>query len=61
MIYRLYLAAMHQNENCQREQAITTTGQAVYKFVFPKTKRGECTAKPVKTEPTYGKLDFFLL
>nr|XP_021331120.1 uncharacterized protein LOC110439428 isoform X1 [Danio rerio] len=54
MLCRLYLAAMHQNENCQREQAITTTGQAVYKFVFPKTKRGECTAKPVKTEPTYG-------
>lgn len=47
---------MHYNENANREQATTTEGQAVYKFIFPKSKKGECTAKPVKIEPTYSKL-----
>ncbi|XP_052402604.1 uncharacterized protein LOC127949408 isoform X2 [Carassius gibelio] len=57
MLCRLYLAAMHYNENANREQATTTEGQAVYKFVFPKSKKGECTAKPVKIEPTYNYVD----
>ncbi|XP_067269187.1 uncharacterized protein [Pseudorasbora parva] len=56
MLCRLYLAAMHYNENANREQA-TTEGQAVYKFIFPKSKKGECTAKPVKIEPTYIYVD----
>ncbi len=56
-VYRLYLAAMHYNENADRDQTTTTTtGQAVFKFLFPKSKKGECTAKPVKTKPTYSKL-----
>ncbi|XP_059419942.1 uncharacterized protein LOC132155140 isoform X2 [Carassius carassius] len=57
MLCRLYLAAMHYNENANREQATTTEGQAVYKIVFPKSKKGECTAKPVKIEPTYIFVD----
>lgn len=48
---RLYLAAMHYNENDDREQATTSSGQAVYKVIFLKSKKVECTAKPVKTEP----------
>lgn len=53
---RLYLAAMHYNENGDCEQATTTSGQPVYKVVFPKSKKGECTAKPLKTAPSYGML-----
>ncbi len=45
---------MHYNENADRDQATTTTGQAVFKFPFPKSIKGECTAKPVKTVPTYS-------
>ncbi|XP_016361867.1 uncharacterized protein LOC107703658 [Sinocyclocheilus anshuiensis] len=53
MSCRLYLAAMHYNENGDREQATTTSGQPMYKVVFPKSKKGECTAKPLKTAPSY--------
>ncbi|XP_041929953.1 uncharacterized protein LOC121694081 [Alosa sapidissima] len=54
MLCRLYLAAMHHNENAMREQATTSTGQAVFKVVFPKAKRGEGIVKPVKTNPTFN-------
>ncbi|XP_077063253.1 uncharacterized protein LOC143715388 isoform X3 [Siphateles boraxobius] len=58
MLCRLYLAAMHYNENGNHEQATTTEGQAVYKLIFPKSKKGEsCTAKPVKIDPTYSYVD----
>ncbi|KAA0702421.1 hypothetical protein E1301_Tti017039 [Triplophysa tibetana] len=53
MLCRLYLAAMHYNENGDREQAVTTSGQAMYKIVFPKSNKGEATAKPQKTAPSY--------
>ena len=52
---RLYLAAMHYNENADREQATTSAGQPVFKVVFPKSRKGEVTARPVKTDPTYSK------
>ncbi|XP_044224887.1 uncharacterized protein LOC122994330 isoform X2 [Thunnus albacares] len=53
MLCRLYLADMHFNENAERGQATTSEGKAVYKIMFPKSKKGECTAKPVKTKPTF--------
>lgn len=52
---RLYLATMHYNENASREQAATSTGEAVYKVVYPKSKKGEGIVKPVKTDPTFSK------
>ncbi|KAI7803826.1 hypothetical protein IRJ41_012114 [Triplophysa rosa] len=53
MLCRLYLAAIHYNENRDREQAVTTSGQPIYKVVFPKSKKGEATTKPLKTPPSY--------
>ncbi|XP_039667161.1 uncharacterized protein LOC120565424 isoform X2 [Perca fluviatilis] len=53
MLCRLYLAAMHYNENADCEQATTSAGQPVFKVVFPKSRKGEVTARPVKTDPTY--------
>ncbi|XP_031141020.1 uncharacterized protein LOC116039964 [Sander lucioperca] len=53
MLCRLYLAAMHYNENADREQATTSAGQPVFRVVFPKSRKGEVTARPVKT--TYSK------
>lgn len=53
---RLYLAAMHYNENAEREQATTTSGQPMNKVVFSKSKKDECTAKPLKAAPSYGML-----
>ncbi|KAI7799173.1 uncharacterized protein LOC130567092 [Triplophysa rosa] len=49
MLCRLYLAAMHFNENADREQE----GTAVYRIMHPKSRKEQSTAKPVKTEPTF--------
>ncbi|KTF79623.1 hypothetical protein cypCar_00007802 [Cyprinus carpio] len=53
MLCRLYLAAMHFNENVVRPQMTTSKGKLVYKHFFPKAKKGGHTIKPVKTEPTF--------
>ncbi|XP_054650468.1 uncharacterized protein LOC129191284 [Dunckerocampus dactyliophorus] len=53
MLCRLYLAAMHFTENAQLERSKTLEGKAVYKVTFPKYKKGQATAKPVKTKPTF--------
>ena len=54
--FRLYLAAMHFNENAGRTQARTTSGKLRYKVLFPKAKKGAHTVKAVKTQATYCKL-----
>ncbi|XP_067299127.1 uncharacterized protein [Pseudorasbora parva] len=46
LLCRLYLAALHFNEN-------TTAGQPVLKLSFPKAGNGESRPKEVKTEPTF--------
>ncbi|XP_052443742.1 uncharacterized protein LOC127985712 isoform X2 [Carassius gibelio] len=52
MLCRLYLAAMHFNENADREQTVNLEGTAVYKIMYPKSKKRQPTAQTVKTEPT---------
>ncbi len=53
--YRLYLAAMHYNENGDRPQAETEEGVPLFKISFPKSRKGECRVKPQKTQQTFGK------
>ncbi|KAM8755816.1 uncharacterized protein AB9X84_009227 [Acanthopagrus schlegelii] len=53
MLCRLYLAAMYYNENANRPQAKTREGVLLYKVHFPKAMKGQCSAKPHKTEPTF--------
>ncbi|RXN07569.1 hypothetical protein ROHU_032261 [Labeo rohita] len=60
MLCRLYLAVLHHNENANREQATTSAGEAVYKMIFPKSKKGECTVRPLKTDPTYNYVEELL-
>ena len=55
LIYRLWLAALHFNENTQRTQAVTKEGKARYIIVFPKYKRGEYTVRKIFVDSTYGK------
>ncbi|XP_030277722.1 uncharacterized protein LOC115584440 [Sparus aurata] len=50
---RLYLAAMYYNENADRPQAKTQEGVPLFKVYFPKAMKGQCRAKPHKTEPTF--------
>ncbi|XP_077419660.1 uncharacterized protein LOC144050370 [Vanacampus margaritifer] len=47
LLCRLYLAAMHYNENDKRPQAQTD------KVHLPKALKGECRAKPPKMEQTF--------
>ncbi|XP_052472998.1 uncharacterized protein LOC128029320 isoform X3 [Carassius gibelio] len=54
MLCRLYLAAMHYNENADRPQAETEEGVPVFKISFPKARKEECRVKPQKTQPTFG-------
>ncbi|XP_029946095.1 uncharacterized protein LOC115387508 isoform X2 [Salarias fasciatus] len=53
MLCRLYLAAMYYNENANRPQAKTNEGVPLFTVHFPKAMKGECSAKPLKTEPTF--------
>lgn len=46
---------MYFNENAQRQQATTLEGKALYKVSFPKYKKGQATAKMVKTKATFSK------
>ncbi|XP_039675675.1 uncharacterized protein LOC120571041 [Perca fluviatilis] len=54
MLCRLYLAAMHYNENADRPQAETEEGVPLLEISFPKARKGECRANPQKTQPTFG-------
>ncbi|XP_056231468.1 uncharacterized protein LOC130169075 [Seriola aureovittata] len=56
MLCRLYPAAMYFNENAGRPQAQTKEGEPLFTVHFPKAMKGECRAKPVKTEPTFRYL-----
>ena len=50
---RLYLAALHYNENSDRMQAVTKSGHPQYSLRFPKFKKGGYTIKVNKCGPTY--------
>ncbi|KAL1004808.1 hypothetical protein UPYG_G00050880 [Umbra pygmaea] len=52
MLCRLYLAAMHFNENAERPQRKTAKGKQMHRLMFREAKRGGYTVKQVKTEPT---------
>ena len=59
---RIYIAAMHFNENANRQQATTKDGVQRWKVSYPKAKRGEeCVVKPQKVAATYGKQYFFMI
>ena len=52
---------MHFNENANREQAITKTGEEQYGVIFPKYKKGGYIIRRVTVDPTYGKHSYLLL
>ena len=51
---RLYLAAIHYNENARREQAVTKQGEKQYSVLFPKYKKGGHTVRKVLEDCSYG-------
>ena len=54
LVVRLLLAVLHNNENSQRQQATTTSGEAKWKVGYSKDRGMTPVAKPIKTEATYG-------
>ena len=53
---RLKLACLHYNENSNRAQNTTKTGEPMWQVVLPKFKKGQPVAKQVKVAATYGML-----
>ena len=52
--YRLLMAALHFNENYNRAQAKTASGNEWIRIVYAKHKQGEFTLKPVPVLKTYS-------
>ncbi|XP_051727731.1 uncharacterized protein LOC127500556 isoform X3 [Ctenopharyngodon idella] len=52
MLCRLYLAALHFNENSSHTQVRTAAGELQFQIKFPKAKRGEHVVSMVKTKYT---------
>ncbi|KAG0413716.1 hypothetical protein HPB47_009141 [Ixodes persulcatus] len=50
------LAALHFNENSDREQATTQAGDLQWKFKSPKARKGHHDVNPRLTPTTYGNL-----
>ncbi|KAJ8369542.1 hypothetical protein SKAU_G00095700 [Synaphobranchus kaupii] len=57
MLCRLLLTAMHYNENADRPQATTSSGELRYLLWFPKYKQGDFSVRPLKATPTYGYIE----
>ena len=57
LIVRIQVAALHFNENANKEQAVTKAGEHRYSIVFPKYKKGEYIVKNISIDPTYCKLE----
>ena len=51
---RLYLAMLHYNENCGRQQAQTRKGEKRYTVLYPKYKKGGHVVRKLVEHCTYG-------
>lgn len=52
---RIYLAALHFNENVSRPQSRTREGEKQYSVSYPKGRHGEGVAKEVKVDQTFSE------
>ncbi len=51
--FRVHLAALHFNENSNRDQATTKAGDPRYAISYPKFKKGLPTVRIIKVPITY--------
>ncbi|XP_078340505.1 uncharacterized protein LOC144617479 [Crassostrea virginica] len=51
---RLYIAALHFNENSSREQAVNKRGDPIYSVAYPKGRKGNGIPREVKVKQTYN-------
>ncbi|KAJ8018039.1 hypothetical protein HOLleu_44188 [Holothuria leucospilota] len=54
MTCRMLLAAMHYNENSNRDAATTQSGEKLYSIDFPRAKGGDYTLREVQSPATFG-------
>ena len=52
---RLYIVALHFNENSSREQAVNKRGEPIYSVSYPKGRKGTGIPKEVKVKQTYSE------
>ncbi|XP_056022033.1 uncharacterized protein LOC125651202 [Ostrea edulis] len=58
IIFTLFVATLHFNENDRRHQATTTTGAVRWHLSYPKRSKGEVAVlKPDKTPITYDYVE----
>jgi len=57
---RLLLAALHYNENSNRQQAVTQTGNPQWRISFPKARKGNAVAAAVHVPVTFAYVDELL-
>ena len=55
IVHRLYLAALHYNENKSRDQAKTKCGSDRYSISYPKYKKGGHVVRKIYAACTYSK------
>ncbi|XP_064630791.1 uncharacterized protein LOC135489383 [Lineus longissimus] len=58
---RLRVAALHYNENGNKDQAVTQDGQERWEVLFPKVKKGGYSVRPVRKPSTCGYTQRLLL
>lgn len=52
---RLYIAALHFNENSCRDQAKNRHGEPIFAVSYPKGRHGSGVPKEVKVKQTYSE------
>eukprot|EP00795_Rhopilema_esculentum_P011047 gene11047-19898_t len=57
MLCRLLLAALHYNENSDRQQATASDGKPAFVIKYPKYKKGGYIVRAKKTPPTYEYIE----
>lgn len=60
MEWRLLLAALHYNENSNRQQAVTQAGNPQWRISFPKARKGSAVAAAVRVSATFAYVDELL-
>ena len=58
---RLYLAALHYNENAWRNQAVTKKGEKRYTVLYPKYKKGGHIVRKLMENSSHGKHETILI
>jgi hypothetical protein len=60
LLARLYIAALHFNENANRSQAVNKLGKLQYQLAYSKARKGELVVKQIKVQSSTAYIDQLL-